>query len=175
MVITTIWRSSKNTGGKERMNNHQFTEEELNIAKITVKTEDLANIALSALGRMTQPVCMVSGPITSGGFNDLEKNLEVFGKTIIALQGEGKNIFSQLPFEDAMVRIWKEWKEEGYCMPLLTKIYAPILESRFVKIMYFIPGWEKSFGASWEYKKCAKLGIARVLLSQEFINKLLAA
>ncbi|MBI2474242.1 MAG: DUF4406 domain-containing protein [Candidatus Taylorbacteria bacterium] len=132
---------------------------------------DMLDIAMDVLKRMPQPVSMVSGPMTTGGAS-FEENLKKFGKVIEKLDKEGKTIFNQLPFQNIMLRLYNAWTGPGYCMPLLTDFYQPIFKSGLVKTVYFIPGWEKSFGASWEHEQAKELGIERVYLSDEFMADL---
>lgn len=127
--------------------------------------EELAEIALKTLEAMPQPIGMVSGPISTGGLGSKEENIEVFQKVINWLQDAGISIFDQMPFEKHMWRIIQTpyYKKENQ---LLEKFYLPIFESGFVKMMYFIPGWQSSVGAKWEHERVIRLGIEIILLEE---------
>jgi hypothetical protein len=114
---------------------------------------------------MPQPVVLLSGPISSGGRGSLNANLKVFEDAIITFMRKGHSVFNQLPFEPKLLELSKDYKE--YCTPILDDIFLPILKSGLIKKMFFIPGWESSVGAKWEYNVCEKLGIERVLVSQD--------
>jgi len=126
---------------------------------------DLVPISIRIIGRMPQPVVLVSGPISSGGKGSLTENLKVFEDAIITFMKKGYSVFNQLPFEPKLQELSKDYKE--YCTPILDDIFLPILKSGLIKKMFFIPGWESSVGARWEYNICEKLKIEQVLLSPE--------
>lgn len=101
---------------------------------------------------MPQPVGQVCGPITSGGVGKIDGNLEIFRRAVESLITQGKNIFDQLPFEPHLFRV-RESKYHNGELQLLEEFYGPILGSKLVKALYFIRGWESSFGASWEHNE----------------------
>jgi len=76
-----------------------FNEEHQKRSDIAKTYGGLAPIALDILGSMPNPIGQVCGPLTSGGKGSIEANLKVFDQTIRKLQGNGKIIFNQLPFE----------------------------------------------------------------------------
>lgn len=155
--------------------NHFWTERDLaQIVKATQLSQVL-EICLTVIGHIPIPVAMVSGPITTGGFNSLEKNLQVFQAVINKLARRGHNVFSQMPAENFMVQLWRDWRTRGnedYCWPLLHDFYRPLFHSGKIHTMFFIPGWEKSFGASWEHDECGKVSIQRIKLQPSFIAPL---
>lgn len=120
---------------------------------------ELVPLAIAVLGRMPQPISMVSGPITTGGLGSREKNIQIFAAAIAALEAEGVSVFNQLPFQDVMAAAWRRWAGKGYCMAILDDFYAPLLHSGKIRKLHFIPGWESSVGARWEFDQCRKLGI----------------
>ncbi len=130
--------------------------------------------ALEVLQRMSEPVHMVSGPISTGGVGSLEGNIHIFKSTIEHLaEAEGLNMFSQLPFQDKMIELAREWHEahpkESYCMPILSEFYEPIFASGHVECLHFIHGWEQSKGSRWEHDGCSRWKIERrYLLRQTF-------
>jgi len=114
--------------------------------------EELRNIAIEILTEMQRySVSIVCGPITNGGLGSIEANLKKFESTIHSLSASGVSIFSQMPFEDKMQEIKKTPYYKGGDH-LLETFYQPIFESGFVKRLFFIAGWEASYGAQWEHK-----------------------
>ena len=110
----------------------------------------LRDAAFEIADRMPQPLGIVCGPITSGGYNDrdksqrIKKNLKLFHLWIGALAEKGVPVFSQIPFESAMFRIYKE---SG--VDIIEEFYRPLFE-KYIQIFYFIRGWETSNGATKE-------------------------
>jgi len=141
------------------------------VAKST-KFSELAVVALSILNRIPGDIHMVSGPISTGGVGTLEGNRRVFEKTVETLVSEEHlNIFSQMPFEDKMVELYRKWHaynpKEKYCMPILEDFYEPVFSSGKIKVLHFIHGWELSYGAKWEHDNCDGWGIERRYLPKE--------
>lgn len=132
---------------------------------------DLAILAISIIQRMPKGVQMVSGPITTGGFKDIDQNRRVFEKVIEILSERGVNIFSQMPFEEKIVELAKIWQaenpEEEYCMPILNDFYEAVFSSGLVSDLNFIFDWESSFGAKWENSNCKRWGINANYLPRE--------
>lgn len=119
---------------------------------------ELREIAERIIARMDGDVGMVCGPITSGGAGSINKNLAIFRRRIRELTQAGVPIFNQLPFEP------KFW--ELRCLPgtdredqLLYEFYGYLLRYGLIKRLYFIPGWETSYGARWEHNKARCLSI----------------
>ena len=147
-----------------------FNEEHQKRSDIAKTYGGLAPIALDILGSMPNPIGQVCGPLTSGGKGSIEANLKVFDQTIRKLQGNGKIIFNQLPFEKTLEKLWtndaRAYEEKN--MDLLENFYAPIFESGKVKTSYFIYDWKNSFGATWEHKKVTSLGLNIEYLPENF-------
>ena len=123
--------------------------------------DELAEVALRIIKRMPQPLEQVCGAISSGGSGTIEANLKIFKKHIRDLAKEGRNIFDQMPFEEEMDRIEKEFYEsrDQARDDILNKFYLRIFESGLIKKLHFIPNWKSSIGARWERKTAKKLGI----------------
>lgn len=65
-----------------------------------------------------------------------------------------------MPFEETLHRIvYKEQHNQVYGN-ILEDFYEPLFMCGKITTLYFIPGWESSRGANWEYKKAEELGIA---------------
>jgi len=112
---------------------------------------------------------MVCGPISSGGMNSRDANLFVFSRAINRISEDGLLIFSQMPFENGMDRIYKsDPKLQG--LRLLEEFYLPIFRSGFIKLLCFLPGWECSIGASWEHKQAEILKIPRIDLAESYVT-----
>ena len=133
---------------------------------------DLATLALDILQRFPGNVYMVSGPISTGGVGTLEGNRKVFERVIELLATEqSANIFSQMPFEDKIVELYRQWHldnpTEKYCMPILDEFYDRLFSAGKVGSLHFIHGWGGSFGAKWEHDNCDRWGIERHYLPRE--------
>jgi len=132
--------------------------------------KEMANLALNFLRDMPKPIGQVCGPITTGGLGSIELNLDVFNRTIRKLMEWGEVIFNQMPFEYPMqnLRMRSKLPGEETDALLLNEFYLPIFNSGLVKRLYFIRGWESSFGARWEHQKAKELGINRLYLETGF-------
>lgn len=125
--------------------------------------EDLLEIAFRILKKAPKPICMVCGPITSGGGGSVEENLKMLKNVIEKLAGVEMTVFDQTIFEESLWRI----TATPYCKGkdhLLEAFYLPILESGFLKKVYFLPDWRTSYGATWEHTQALKFGIEIVYL-----------
>ena len=126
----------------------------------------LATVALRTLERMPQPIGQVCGPISTGGKGSIKANLVTFAEAIEWLQGQGRNIFNQMPFEEHIFRIIDGGYNTQVNNQLLEEFYLPIFASNLVTTFYFIPGWESSHGATWEHEQIQKHGYAIEYLQQ---------
>ena len=145
---------------------------EKQVAKIANATsfEPLVKIAKKSITRAQKlhpkkMILQVCGPITSGGKGNRELNLIEFNKAVTFLAKIEKYlVFNQMPYEDKigelMAQICKASKVKfAYCMDVLLDFYEPIFERKYTTMLVFLPGWEASTGACWEYKKGKKLGM----------------
>lgn len=121
--------------------------------------EELAEKAIATLdGKMG--LCIVCGPITTGGTGNQTYNFQIFNAVIRGLERSGKQLFNQVPYEFGLRKLAHAWEaagNTGYCLPILTEFYAKLFESGAICEGYFIPGWESSFGARWEREKLTHL------------------
>jgi hypothetical protein len=106
---------------------------------------------------------MVAGPISTGGLGSREKNTARLTEVVDRLIDEGHPVFNQVPFEGKMKEFIAGF-EGGYPMPILEEFYLPLHQSGRIKKFFFIPGWESSFGASWEHDRAHELGIEIIYL-----------
>jgi len=115
------------------------------------------------------PMAMVCGPISTGGKGSRNENLKIFERAIDRLAGGGLLIFSQMPFESDMERIYKsDPRLQG--LRLLDEFYAPIFRTGLVSMLCFLPGWEKSIGANWEHQQATILNIPRIYLAEHYVK-----
>lgn len=133
--------------------------------------EELLVVAKRVIERIPDPAFMVCGPITTGGTGSQMVNVAILASAIAALRAEGKNVFNQLIFEEAMMRI----KETPYYrdgLQLLEIFYRPLFEGGRFRKFYFVPRWQSSFGARWEHKEAERLGIEIVYIPEilEFVK-----
>lgn len=134
--------------------------------------KQLAVVAQRIIARTSEPLHMVSGPISTGGVGSIPGNMSVLRGVIEILhREEGLAVFSQVPFEGRMVGLYEIWHKENldkpYCMPILEDFYWPIFDSGRIAQLHFIHGWESSFGARWEHEACTQLRIGRRYLPKE--------
>jgi hypothetical protein len=129
--------------------------------------DSLLNIAFRILGRMPAQVCMVCGPITTGGVSR-ERNIERFNRAIDTLAMCGENVFTQMPFEGPMqcIREGKDPYHGG--AELLNSFYLPIFRSGKVVRLCFLPDWQTSNGATWEHERAGELSIERKIFRDDF-------
>lgn len=147
-------------------------EDHIQIAE-SKSLSDILKVANVVLDRMPESsIFQVCGPISTGK-RTVEENILVFVKTIEVLFENQLEVFNQMPFEKKMGELQKEWylKNPGasYYMPLLEEFYKPIFETGKIKKMVFIPGWEHSFGASWEHDQANQLGIDIIYLPDNWV------
>ena len=127
---------------------------------------ELYEVAELILKRMKRrgalSIGMVCGPISTGGLGSRGKNVAVFEKYIKCLRAAGVVIFSQMIFEKTF---WRIMDLPGVTEDhLLNEFYYPLFRLGLVDVFYFIPGWETSYGASWEERQADLLGITKVYL-----------
>jgi hypothetical protein len=139
--------------------------------------EELADIAVERL-RAQGPSDIVCGPITTGGTNHEVHNLEIFHATVRYFLDEGERLFNQMPYEFGLHRLANAWHDAGnpgYCTPTLTVFYSRIFATRLITRAWFIPGWDKSFGARFKRRKLVLQRATIVDLTQEDIRGFMLA
>lgn len=130
----------------------------------------MRDFALALLKDLPAPIVQVCGPLTTGGKGSYEANVEVLHKGIHWLAARGKTVFDQRPFEDPMFKVIQAQKKTAYPHNLLEEFYLPLFQSGHIKELHFVPGWETSIGATWEYEQGKALGIAIFHLPPEFME-----
>ena len=151
-----------------------YSEANLRDIKMASNYQGLLDVAYDVLEVMRaenplKPIAMVCGPVSTGGAGSRQANLKIFSRAIDRLAAGGLLIFSQMPFENDMERIFKsDPRLQG--LRLLEEFYLPIFRSRDIKLMCFLPGWESSTGARWEHDQAEILKIPRIYLAQSYID-----
>ena len=136
-----------------------WTEEDCADVEKATEFGELSVVACRIAARMPPPVGIVCGPITSGGLGSTEANLAHFWCAIEYLRCRRLVVFNQLPFENALFEI-KHSKRGDSGAQLLNEFYLPLFRTRLIHVMYFMPGWQGSVGASWERERGRELRIA---------------
>jgi hypothetical protein len=140
---------------------------------------ELRLIAIEELNKFTSGAEVVCGPISTGGTGNLETNLKIFDAAIEGRLKQGKAVFSQRPYENALFRLRQEWRDRNakgsgdYYWAILTEFYRPLFEAGIITHAVFIPGWESSTGAVWEREEFSRLQVRVTELSQEEIESFL--
>lgn len=153
-------------------NSEYYTPDVLRRISKAKNYHDLLVIAMEILDAInndygSKTIIQVCGPISTGGTGSRDKNLAILSRTIDRLTADGLVVFSQMPFEDDMGRLRKsDPNQDG--IGLLEGFYLPIFKSGYIDLLCFIPGWEKSLGATWEHEQAQKLDIPRVYLSDYY-------
>lgn len=81
------------------------------------------------------------------------------------------SLFNQLKYEKDFHKILKN--HVGYNYPILELFYKPILDSKRISALFFIPLWETSVGSRWEYDYAKSLDIKTVILEDLQISRIL--
>ena len=135
--------------------------------------QELLTVAKKVLRHMTlrnqyKPIVILCGPISTGGAGSRKENLKIFSKAIERAKTGGLYVFSQMPFEDDMDRIYKSDPNlQG--TKLLEEFYLPLFQTGLIKILMFLPGWQESVGATWEHRTAEKLDIPRIYLAESYV------
>jgi len=144
---------------------YYWTKDDLEKLEVANSMPEFLDMAFVILDRMPQPVVLVSGPISTGGRGSIAENLKAFAVAISEVKEKGNTVFNQLPFEDKFVELSKK-SQLQYFRPILDDFFLPILKSGKISKIFFMPGWETSTGAKWEYEQAQKLGIEQALISE---------
>lgn len=131
--------------------NKYYSQAHLESIKEAQNYQELLEVGMDVLENMRSenslaPIAMVCGPISTGGKGSRKENLRIFEMAIQRLSAGGLIVFSQMPFEKDMERIYKsDPKLQG--LRLLELFYRPIFQSGIIKLLCFMDGWEESVGA----------------------------
>ena len=143
---------------------------------------DLRLIAQDVMSRMHPQLMLVSGPISTGGHNDIKKNLEEFHELIkhleimLELKGIFFGVFDQTPFEDAIKTIREKRQKAGefihYDWRILHEFYGVLFGLGQITSMVFLPGWQESTGAKWEFEIARRRMMNRFILPNDWKNNM---
>ena len=139
----------------ERPNGQYWTPKDVQELKKVKTYKEMVTIALRILEKMPGPIMQICGPITTGGKGSIKENIKEFNKAIFFFYKQGENIFDQIPFQEAMIRLSQE--VNNYDTRILTDFYLPLFESGKVTTFKFLPGWKSSKGARWERRTIQRL------------------
>ena len=113
-------------------------------------------------------IVQVCGAWTTGGRGSVEENMKFLKQNILQLEDEGYIVFDQSPFEETMFKIKAQRKEQNlfkhYDWDLLYGCYIPVFSSAIFNHLIFLPGYESSIGAQWEYDMALKYNIDIICL-----------
>ena len=129
----------------------------------------LVDIALEVIARHNKsstPVIQVCGPMASGG-GKLEENTLKIAQAITTLRNEGKNVFSQVPFQRGMLNFTTVEDYLRNPLELLNGFYGPLFRGGHIQALAFVAGWESSFGCRWEHDTGRALGMDISFLSDQ--------
>ncbi len=151
-----------------------YTKERMLAIKESRDYKDLLLVAWDILEDMCtdfepKPIAMLSGPISTGGKSSRTENLAIFSRAIQRVSADGLIVFDQMPFEDDIGRIFKSDPTQ-HELRLLEEFYRPILETKVISLLCFLPKWETSFGANWEHGQAKRLKIPRLYLAESYIK-----
>lgn len=117
--------------------------------KYKASLSELVGEALLEISKLKPPVIQFCGPISTGGFGNVTENLDYLYSVIQASTKRGMSVFNQVSYERRLDRILKDHHEYDY--PLLDFFYNPILTSKKISGLVFLPLWETSVGSQWEH------------------------
>jgi hypothetical protein len=138
--------------------------------------EDIGALALRVLKSLPPPVAMVCGPLTTGG-GEFEANRRKIRKAISLLRHQ-ETIFDQLIFLGRSDRLhdvrWRlklpfigRYFARQHRLAMREAFHLPLLRSRLIKEIFFLPGWESSEGSRWYHDRAKELGIRVQYLKEE--------
>jgi hypothetical protein len=141
---------------------------QINIYKTDL--ESLSKEALREINKMEGPVIQFCGPISTGGFGNIADNIECISSLIKECQIKNIFVFNQLAYERRMDQILKEYHDYDY--PLLDFFYKPILKSKKISGLVFLPLWQTSTGSKWEHDFAKSINIPIFYLENMLIKEI---
>jgi len=143
---------------------HDDADKEYSIA-LSILTKG----ALLEISKMKFPVIQFCGPISTGGLGGVIENLECLNSMIQESRRRGMSVFDQVSYEKQLDMILKDHHEYDY--PLLDFFYSPILTSKRIAGLVFLPLWETSIGSQWEHNLGLSLHIPICRLENMLIDE----
>ncbi|MEX0917933.1 MAG: DUF4406 domain-containing protein [Candidatus Paceibacterota bacterium] len=128
---------------------------------------ELAQKAIERLKTLPPPVVRVFGPLTSGG-RGYDENLRRFNEATRILREKGYTVFDYFDTDDE-----ERIKEANLPWETVMEYYhRPILETGLISKGFFLPDWESSNGATWEYALMTALpNMETEAFPEEWFNK----
>ena len=123
--------------------------------------KDLTPVAFEIIDRLGGPFAIGIGPMRTGSTGrSFDQNLRMFDRSYEWVIDEAPDrlrlpVFYQIAFEIDIHRIRDEryaGKDEDFIKDLFGEFYRPILTDSRLRRVIRMPEWEKSTGASIEYK-----------------------
>jgi len=125
--------------------------------------DQMVPVGIGILERMAQRnshIIQICGPMSTGGRGSLLANMAHFQSAVSKASQNGLCIFDQTPFQEAMIRLGTDWEtRREYCLDILHIFYRGIFKSGHIHELMFLPDWESSVGARWEYEEGRTLGL----------------
>lgn len=113
------------------------------------------------------------GPVNAtGGFMDLNLNLEHLFRSILKGSVRRVPVFDQTVFESHLVEITKQVKANPSINQaiVLERFYKPLYKNWLVGEMRFLFNWESSGGAQWEMSTSKSQHIPSVILPEGYVD-----
>lgn len=113
------------------------------------------------------------GPVNAtGGFMDLELNLEHLFRAIVKGYTKHEPIFDQTVFESHLVEITKEVNRNPKINQsiVLEQFYKPLYHNWLVREMRFLFNWQTSGGAKWEMSVSKERHILHSILPSDYVD-----
>ena len=156
------------------MHDHHWDEEDKARLLEVQSYEELAELALRILSRMEdpeRPTIQVCGPMTTGGRGSFRANMDFFRFAIDRARAAGHNVFDQVVFQEAVVRLSGYAEDRPYDTRILDDFYHPVFKSGLVHVTLFLPKWKTSRGATWERELVTSLGIKVEEYPREWLSE----
>ncbi len=145
------------------MHTNYWTDAENLALRDITSFDQMVPVGIGILKRMAEKnthIIQLCGPMSTGGLGSLEANMARFERALKTASERGSCVFDQTPFQDAMIRLGADWEtRKEYCVDILHIFYRGIFKSGYVHELMFLPGWESSVGARWEYEEAKLLGL----------------
>ncbi len=150
-----------------------WTEAHIESLRAARTLEEAGHVGVTILERMRvtgREIIQICGPMTTGGLGTLPKNMERFALAIERARGQGLLVFDQIPFQQAIIRVTDHHDGGAYCTDILEVFYRRILGCGHVSRALFLPGWESSRGARWEWEFVRSCGIPAELYPEAWLS-----
>jgi hypothetical protein len=104
---------------------------------------------------------MLCGPILNGEHHEREMHIQTFNRVTDFLCEINVPLFNQAPLRPVFFDLIEKWKSEHvselFCEEFLESFYGSILKFPGLKGLIFLPDWERSMYARWQYDRALRL------------------